>query len=223
MRHMKQYDLWTESGSAALGCFADCNQFIFKRDDDGTGFSFGWHVGCANFSTTAIIAWPMSLLSVPGHENVMYIDWASTAAPPVMIPILTWRNLRAIAFEWRSPAWLLAHCGRSPAKWRQAVRAVTSGAESEPLEVVAAKQGWWNLGVSDLKMVAAHLGVDMADKPTLAKALVTLTQQVLDIDEEAAMALLVGRLVKMREDAPMVDELLEVDEASKLLTREDED
>lgn len=104
LAHMKQIDLWTESASAGLWCFVDCRQIVSKRVDDGSGFSFNWHVGMAHFSNTAILAWAVDLRSVDGHANMMYIDWSTASTMPTVLPILSWRNVQAICFEWRSSA-----------------------------------------------------------------------------------------------------------------------
>lgn len=113
--------------------------------------------------------------------------------------------------------------GRVPPQWQRAVRAIVEATTPEPLQKVAARQGWWALGVADLQPIAKHLDIALPDKPSLAEALVGMMQATLGVDEEGALTLLAGRLVVMpQHEAPVVDELLELDEASKLLSREDE-
>ena len=102
------------------------------------------------------------------------------------------------------------------------MHAIIEGDKPVPLQVIAAKQAWWDLGVETLKSVASHLQIKVAPKATMWDTLMTMTMKALGVDEEGATAVLARRVVRKPGDRSAVEELLQLEEASKLLTREDE-
>ena len=93
------------------------------------------------------------------------------------------------------------------------------------MNVVAAKNHFWDLGITDLQFIAQHLEISIPDKPSLLDVLVVLTTEILQISEDAALDILAPRLNKLTKghSQTAVDQFMELDEASKLLTREDEE
>ena len=96
--------------------------------------------------------------------------------------------------------------------------------KAEPLPRLAAKNHFWDMGIADLKLVAKHLGIELPAKASLSECLIAMTMSILECSEDGAFTYLAPRLFsKHAVDQGIVSELLELDEASKLLTREDEE
>jgi hypothetical protein len=96
------------------------------------------------------------------------------------------------------------------------------GPDEAPLSVVAARNAWWSLDLASLKEVAGHLQLPVPAQSSLFDALVIMVRGVLQNTEEEALAILAQRLVSLDGGQECVQELLEVDEAAKVLTFEDE-
>ncbi len=221
-RFCHEFHLWHKLSSASLGCFCDCNPFVFRRLEGEAGMTFAWHVGLGHFPGSAAMVWPVELVPVLGYDDCFAIDFQNLCKQPSLLPILDWNPIVARAFAWRSVAWQHTRLPLAPRAWRSQVRAIVETSRDRPLANIAADQAWWKLDVSALKDVAKNLGIAVPGQASLMDTLLCMTKAVLGIQEEEAMALLGSRLVALKSDAPVVEELLEMDEASRLLTREDE-
>ena len=219
--HANRHDL----EYADLGCFVGPRSVVFMCDAPplASGHdTFGWHVGCGHMRDSAAVAWPVELRPVPGHPADFYVDFTSVVQTwPTILPIVSWKHIKARSFVWRSPLFLSCVFTNSDYQWRQEVHAILRD-DVVPLQVVAARQAWWELGVETLKTVASHLGIKVAPKATTWETLLAMTMKVLGVDEEHATAILASRVTRKTGDKSAVDELLQLDEASKLLSREDE-
>ena len=170
------------------------------------------------------IAWPVSVLPVPGHPDELYIDFIKIAKPfPAMLPIVNWKFLLARPFTWHSPLYLACVYTNSPEWWRTKVQAIVGGSQDLPLKIVIARHAWLDLGVDILKRIALHLGVSVPVKASSWETMLVMTMKVLEVDEEVATGILAKRVTKRTSGNACVEELLQMDEASKLLSRDDEE
>ena len=222
-KHVKRHDL----EQAYLGCFAGPHCFVFKSDADAlvSGHApFPWHIGMGHMRDSAAIAWPVSVLPVPGHPDVFYVDFIKPAKPfPSMLPIVNWHFIKACPFTWHSPLYLSCTYTNSPPWWRSQVQAIVGGCVVSPLKVVIARHGWLDLGGDILKRIALHLNVSVPAKASVWETMLAMTMEVLSVDEEVATGILAKRVTRQRAGSACVEELLQMDEASKLLTRDDEE
>ena len=102
------------------------------------------------------------------------------------------------------------------------MQAIVGGSGTLPLKVVIARYAWLDLGVGILKKIAEHLKVAVPKTASAWETMLVMTMKVLSLSEEEATGILAARVTKKKGDA-CVEELLQMDEASKLLSREDED
>ena len=79
-----------------------------------------------------------------------------------------------------------------------------------------------HLGVGIPKRIAEHLKVAVPKAASAWETMLVMTVKVLALTEEEATGILAARVTKRKADA-CVEELLQMDEASKLLSKEDEE
>jgi hypothetical protein len=94
-----------------------------------------------------------------------------------------------------------------------------------PLKQLAAERAWFTLGVADIDSIASHLRAPPDVKShdgTLLDAGVKLTQHVLQCGEGKALDIMSQRIKVMDDSCTVIDEFMELDEAAKNLTAEDE-
>ena len=155
---------------------------------------FPWHVGLGRMKDSCAIAWPVSVLPVPGHTDELYIDFLKIARPfPAMLPIVNWKFLLARPFAWHSPLHLACVYTNSAEWWRTKVQAIVGGSQDLPLKIVIARHAWLDLGVDILKRIALHLGVSVPVKASSWETMLVMTMKVLEVDEEVATGILAKR------------------------------
>ena len=103
------------------------------------------------------------------------------------------------------------------------MQAIVGGSVVSSLKVVIARHGWLDLGGDILKRIALHLNVSVPAKASVWETMLAMTMEVLSVDEEVATGILAKRATKHRASNACVEELLQMDEARKLLSRDDEE
>lgn len=223
LRYAQATEQYDQLGQAFLSSCASGQSFIFKRvlgSPEENDIATGWVVGLANFGDSSAIVWPVDLQYMSTSKRV--VQFRAKLRAPEMMPILSWHNLVAIPFTWRSPLWFNANFPLASRTWHMQVRPVVDLADEAPLATVAARQSWWALDVRELKKVSQHLGIVVDPGASLFDALTAMTCKVLGISESEALEYLGGRL-RAHDDPECVEELLQIDEASNLLHRNDEE
>ena len=209
---------------APLACFVDCHHFVFQ---DMTALNKKWYYGITHWSGSGCVVWEVALEPVPGHPAFTYVDFLKKPQDqePTVVSLTAWGMYEAYSFKWRSPAWNKQTFKKAGSEFKERVLAIIEDKKKpKPLKVVAAQNHWWSLALPDLKVIAAHLGIQLQPKSGLLDALITMTMDVLQCSEENALDIVKPRLKPSKHpDTSAVDELLEMDEAAKLFTKEDEE
>lgn len=118
-----------------------------------------------------------------------------------------------------SPAWQRKNLPDLKAK-RVALRAFVSS-DTMPILKLAAKCGWWSLGKGLLESIAKFVGI--SNPPAgLFELLLSLTKEVLGIEDNDVLLCLQHRMASMQNDGHKhVDDLMKVDEAAVCLDEAD--
>lgn len=228
MRYAQETKQFAALGNAHLSCLADAHPFVFKRvvaepleDKD---IATGWFVGLANYGDSAAIVWPVSLSFIPFYEStdLRIVTFSQDLKRPELLTVLSWKNLKAIPFQWRSPAWFRVNCPLSPAAWHGEIRAVVSLTSEGSMAQIAARQGWWSLDMGQLKKLAQHLGCPLGSDVSMYQAMTRMTTNVLDIEEGEALQYH-GARIRAQDDPEGIEEFLDIEEASNLLHKNDEE
>lgn len=206
-----------------LGAIADPKHQVIVRRVAPSGQAFGWSLLLRNFRDTAVLAWPVQVSQVPGEPSKQFAFLDVASAEPHFIPIFDWSSISGYHFSWAS--WC-EQCRRFPSAARElkpAVRMLLEGGE-RPLPALAAERAWWSFDLPLLRRIAGHLQIDIPrdNSGALLPTLAAMTMSVLQCDEDAALELLAQRIALLESFTERLDELLELDEASKCLTAEDE-
>lgn len=207
---------------ADLGLFAKPEHLIvFKRDPPHPD-PFGWHIGLWHYPGSSVLAWPVDILPMEGCENYQRVAMRTNLHQPSLLVVMDWAPIKVMRYLWRAWSWQCEHMKRASAKLNAAIRMIVSGVEM-PLAEAAAKSAWWMMDLPALRMVSAHLQLQVAADADLVDTLVDMTSQVLKKSPEESLKIVAQRLGQQEVDkSDCVDELLEVGEASAVLTPEDE-
>ena len=225
MNYLHEHDKFGELDKAFLSCFAGSHCYCFrrvvapgKRDQE-----LSWRLGLWNFGDTAAITWPVEFVKAPmhEHEDVDLIDFRNKLREPECVGVVSWDNLVARPYRWRSPAWLKQRFRHAPNNWLWRVRAVLDGPEVS-LKVQACRDAFWNLDSSQVRMLAHYLGVALETRASLFDMLMAIVMRILGISEAEALELL-GMRLRSTDESPAVTELLQLEEAAKLLHPRDEE
>ena len=169
-----------------------------------------------------MVAWPVviqPLPKCPGYEEAKVILGEKD---PMLVPIMDFTGIEARLFEFRAISWQRKHLPRGT-DLPPATRLVLEKGRPVPLAVALAMRGWVNLGITDLHNIAAHLpNSNWQDDWDEVDALENLTRQQLKCSSRDALARVHHRFCGVNLDDDGVTELMNVDEAVKCLSRQDE-
>ena len=217
----KYPEVLDQLGGFFLGCIAEPrHNIIFKRTSPES-LAFDWHVGIRVLGDSSVLAWPIVLVAVPNAPGKFAATLQPDVAHPCLLTITTWTGIVGCHYEWRSWA---SQCELYPemAKmWFPALRMIVEGASTD-LHVLAAEKAWWAMGVTLLTKIAQHLMVELPANARLFQVLLALTRHALECSEARALELLALRMRKLDDYASTMQELMQVDEAAKCLTVQDE-
>ena len=206
-----------------LSCACDYRHHIVIRfvDDEGGGVTGRWYLCTWHYHDSAGFGWPVQLVVVPGYLDDSYLAFDLDVASVVPLVVHDWSRIVGRSFRWRGVSFQrhtfpVAH-------WQPAIRAIVTTQEM-PLDKLAALNGWWQLDFPTIKQIAPALGKNIDNISTLCTALLSLTQQVLDVSAADALTHVSQRLVGApSQDRDTMDILLGVDEAASCLLRDEEE
>lgn len=180
----------------------------------------------------ALRSWPDSCVlafvavkgTLPTGEDFYEADLSMTE--PQLLPFVKLDEWEAIHYTWRAPSWQVARvaaAGQSLAL-RPALRAFSSsGRGPEPIDRVAARQGYWSIEKATLVKLAGHLGVMTSTGDSLVDLLVRLIKHsVPGTSAEDAVLLCKTRLALYAQASQWSEDILQIDDAMLVLDRNDE-
>lgn len=216
--HYKAYRQVAEN--AWLGELLDWNHQLVIRpkgsDDDDA-----WLLALHHWADSAALVWPCRRLRFHDGTNELWFDLHDDGEPR-LLAFCSVEDWEATTFDFRSPSWQQMRCQPPAAGMPPAVRRVQRFAPMPVLEV-AARCGWWRLGKVFLSNLAKHVGCELPPASTIFEATVRLTDHVLKCDRSESLRHLQRRLADDDASSAFCADLLEVDDVSHVLTREDED
>ena len=221
LQYCHDLNLGDKISNAKLGSFCNASFKLIFRRVSPAGQEFGWHVGLWHFPRSSIMAWPVELLQVPGYVGSTFAKLCLETNEPRLLPVLAWEGIEGWEYNWGSWSWQCCHFPLATPQWRPCVRMFLKG-DADTLEVIAARSAFWTLDLASLMDVAGHLGAPVPSGSSLLDSLLIMIRHVLQNTEEEAMGIIAQRLVALDGGQECVQELLEVEEAAKLLTNEDE-
>ncbi len=218
VKHLHQLRLFGDLDKLWAGFFCQASHNIAFRVKD-VGDRFGpWYVGLYHFQGSAVLAWPVSLVTV-GHQSLQYVEFGA-CDHPVLLVITDVAKVEAFTFAWRSWAWQVKHVGAAVGTMTPGIRGFKK-AYTDLVLKIAARSGWWDLGRSILDTVAESFGTRISEAKNTFDVLYLLTRDVLKCGPDAALDLLQNRMSRMMISQMCSEELLAVDEAAQCLREED--
>ena len=190
----------------------------------GVEVVLGWHLALHHFPDSAVMAIPVELRQPPGStdETIMCVEVVLDALPvPVVVTAVN--DIVGFPITWRSWSWQVQKLPESTAVWMPAVRAFKE-VDDAPMLQIAARAGWWNLGVAIMEKIGRHLGRPIAGGDDMYENLLQLTKKVLPTASDDDLLLyLRERLKRMKKKAQFSEELLSIDDALVCLDQADQE
>lgn len=179
-----------------------------------------WMLSLGDMGDSAALAWPAEACDIEGTELKWFSFVGAASKRLHWVCLLDLAEWEACTFEWRSPAWqFVAH--PSLVALRPAVRAVQSS-PTEDLLKLAARQGFWGLGLITLQALGQSLGLSLRGC-NLFDACWELVHHILQTDDNDTLACMQHRMSIMHREAPFRSELfLELDEGLSALDKDEE-
>ncbi|CAK0844083.1 unnamed protein product [Prorocentrum cordatum] len=223
VRYCKEFCGFSKLSNAVCSAASDCLPFVLRRKDtDPPTKGSTWYLGLGNFPNSAAIAWQIQLKAVPGHDDFWYVDPTNDNVEPVFLPMVDLDDFLVRPFEWRSPAWQRRHLKKAPPGWHKGVRMIVYAAEDIPLKTLAARECFWNWELSFLVWLAKMFGIPVrGHASSLLEVIVSLIMGILECSEDEALGIAKKRVAALVQDTVALDELLEIEEAEKVLTNDD--
>lgn len=181
-----------------------------------------------HFVGSAVLMWPAELKKLPGDTSgPTVVSFMFGVRRPIVVPVLSIHNIKAFPIAWRSWAWQQTHIKGCHSELKPGVRAFQDGAE-EAFERVAARNAWWDLDQGFIRRLCTRLGLRLrSPSGDLLDTIVDSVMRVLGVEEEEeeeeALQIARIRLARMRRASSYSKQLANVDEAMKVLDRNDTD
>ena len=143
---------------------------------------------------------------------------------PVLLVALDWHPLEAYAFSHRPWSWQVENLLGVAGELRPATRCIIEAAGSgpQPLAVVAADASWWAFDKAEMTTLAKHFKVDVPIGASFLDVLTLMNMKIKNVSELEAI-LMIGGEFQHLDNNQFLEEIMEVDEAAKSLTSQDED
>ena len=179
-----------------------------------------WAFALWSFPDSSSLVWPAQRCFWGGDADVTYFK-PLPCKRATFLTVVDPRNVMAATFSWRSCVWLQQRLPDAGADIRPAVRAVVEG-DPQPLMQVAARCAFWKTAATDLQAMAKFLGIALSNSANLVDILYDMISNILGIEGLAVMSILQLRLAVFERDLEYSEDLLELDAAVSVLTKEDQ-
>ena len=206
-----------------MGCFCTAtSRIIFKRSDCGSR-NFDWQVGLTHYHESAAVTWPVEIKQVPQYDNAFYLEFKQSEQFFAVHAIESWDVIVARSYRFRAWSWQLANYPNARPFWKPSLRAFVGGID-EPLRVVACRFAFWDWDKLTLVRASAVLKVNIDPEDTLLEILYTMIKDISKADDATVLQWMAPRLVsKPARDADCTNAILDIDEASACLERDEID
>jgi hypothetical protein len=121
-------------------------------------------VGLYHFPKSAVVAWPVKLIAVPGEASQSYFEPNLEVTEPCVIPIfsISPASVTACTFRWRSWLWQVTEYGGAVTGLCPRNRPFLDG-KFRPLLEVCAEKSFFKMTKETLLKFAEHAGVEVHD------------------------------------------------------------
>ena len=223
-------DAWGLVDSSWLSCLLRAtHRLVIRVKTPNAGSSTNTYFPCVPVPGSVAIVMPAVEERVPGTEEgviAWHVSDASSFAD-LWCATLDLGDIEAQPVEWRCPLWQENRFGEhAPKDWSSTIRAFPANTRSwEPLLVVAAMEGFWDLNGTTLKDLGEYLGIAMPEGEAdgwydAVEALIT--KIVPGASDEQKTDFAKRRVLRTDPHAvDCLDALLELDEAEGQLGRDD--
>ena len=205
------------------GFFGEAEHMVVFKVVVGGVCTLDWHLALHHFPDSAVMAIPVELKRPAGCDNdsIMGVEIRRDSSPvPVVVRDLG--HIIALPIVFKSWTWQVQFLPAVVDLWQPAVRAFKFVPEAPVLEV-AAKAGWWSIGITTLEKIGNHLGCPVSGGDDIFDSLWSLTQKVLPAaTEDDLLRILQHRLKRLKKAAQFSEELLSIDEAVVCLDESDQ-
>lgn len=210
-----------QAGRLDLVTFCNASHRLIFRMPQGLGQPEGWHVGLAHFVGSACLAWPLNIEPVPKCGNSEIATLRGDLSRPILITVFSWASIVARTVVWKPWSAQVSEFPLAVGEWRPVIRLCITSPEM-PLAELAAKQCFWALDRTALRMIGDHLSISLNPSGDLFETLMAMVQGILGASEAECMAIVAKRLVQGSGQHDITEEFLQIDEAAKVLQQEDE-
>eukprot|EP00974_Lingulodinium_polyedra_P002268 211125-Lingulodinium_polyedra.AAC.1 len=142
-----------------------------------------WFLALDHFDSSAVLGWPCCMVDCPGGQKAFEVP--SGEQGPVLHAIANLAEWEACSIKPRSWLWQM----QLPASSMQQLTSPGNRAfltfGPAPVEVIAAREAFWDMGVTHLQKLAAVLNIDikLEQKVSLCGVLFNMVKKILDISD----------------------------------------
>jgi hypothetical protein len=180
-----------------------------------------WFFPRIYFTDSALVCVPATKGYLPGYADPYWVEDDSWTKP-MLIGLLELKDVMAVHYKWRSIEWQNLECPAAKGTVPPALRAFSESGAPQELVMVLAKEAFFTLKLANLKRLAKHLHIPLANDADLFDVLFTMVKHVLKITDDLVLAILAKRLARGDMRLQWSDELANLDEAAELLEKSDQ-
>ena len=213
--------LFDKADNVFLGCLLRDGHLLIRPSTGEQREPYeGWYFSLRDVPGSASFILPARHVEVgvPGQPRAFVPD--SNAAGLHFAAVLDENDWEAMAFEWRSPAWLFA---KSRSRNPSLLAAAVAPDPPAPLIIVAARNAFWQLGSVQMRAIAVYKGIEIPVPADDFTACFTLVQGILQLTDSETLLIVKQRAFKCkRRSSSAMDALMEFQDAGEMLSPQDE-
>ena len=205
-----------------LGGLARWQHNIVLKISDVEGSGAGWAFALGPVGDSAVLAWPAKEVElVHGDPARTFFQPVVPLSRPLFVAILDLQSWEGCSYEWHAPAW--THSEHPDSKYQTRLLAVRRS-PTLPLLSLAAEEAFWDLPLTTLQALSAHVGLAHGAALDAFDLVLSLLKHACPNKEEVdLLPLVIKRLAVMKKNAggDVINEVLAVDETADYLTKDD--
>jgi hypothetical protein len=176
--------------------------------------TFDWYFALDHFHNSSVTVWPGTLHKL--GPTLVWLEPSMDLSEPMLLPFanIDPKVVQCFTYEWQPWMWQV-HTVPAPKRkaLSPAIRAFADEHGVLSVAEVACWNCWWNIQCADLKRWAKVLEVEIPPGATLVDVLWALVKSILELGDEATLAIVHLRVAKLNDDVPHSEALLEIDAA----------
>lgn len=208
--------MWQKIDGAWQGCFLrGAHQLVVKRKD-----SSDWFFPRVHWSDSAVLAVPAKMVSLVGSPSMCWMVDMEKARTPHYLAVWDLSEWEGSVYAWHSWNWQELHLSSSEGL-DPALRAFAKS-PIDDLRRVLAKEAFFDMSVTNIKRFATNFGYQVGAAVGVFDVVFIVVQKVLQTSDAETLEICRKRLARTESKGEWCEELVQLDDASELLERQDQ-